>query len=273
MANAVPIFKKWVSDGRRAQFLYFCGMRFIRNNLANAFTLANLFCGIVGIAHLFSGQYVVTFYCLLGSLILDFFDGFVARMMRADSALGTQLDSLADVVSFGVMPAFAMYFMLEPYGTRLSEIDFPFEIKYIALFIALFSCLRLAIFNLDEEQRYYFKGLNTPTNTIFIFGIYYNIMRAQNADGVFGSEAFLDINPWILLLITVASCWLLVSPLKMISMKFKSKALRDNVSKIVLLVGGILLIVFFRWLAMPLLVVYYIVISLLFHREMSDAKN
>jgi CDP-diacylglycerol--serine O-phosphatidyltransferase len=94
------------------------------------------------------------------------FDGFVARALKANSELGVQLDSLADMVSFGFLPGLTMYKALEGFGDQAFGISLPFDIKYIGLLVTLFSCLRLAIFNLDEDQKYYFKGLNTPSNTI-----------------------------------------------------------------------------------------------------------
>ena len=150
-------------------------MNFIKNNLANAFTLANLFSGSIGVINMITGNYHITAICIIVSLILDFFDGFIARAMKSNSELGVQLDSLADMVSFGLLPGLVLFKALEPFGNQLFGLDLPFEIKYIGLFVTLFSCLRLAIFNLDEEQAYYFKGLNTPSNTILIFGLYYYI--------------------------------------------------------------------------------------------------
>lgn len=142
-------------------------MNFLRNNLANAFTLGNLFSGCLGVISLLKGNYEITALCLLISAVLDFFDGFVARALKANSSLGVQLDSLADMVTFGLIPGLTLYTALEETQPEFSWL------KYAGLLVTLFSCLRLAIFNLDEEQKYYFKGLNTPTNTFLIFGLYY----------------------------------------------------------------------------------------------------
>jgi CDP-diacylglycerol--serine O-phosphatidyltransferase len=236
-------------------------MNFFKNNLANAITLGNLFSGCVGIVHLISGDYQTAAICLLISLILDFFDGFVARALKSGSNLGGQLDSLADMVSFGFLPGVAMMKMLERFGNQLFGIDLPFEIKYIGLLITLFSCLRLAIFNIDDEQTYYFKGLNTPTNTVLIFGLFYVYKE-------FGSFGFIVENEVLLLILTLVSSWILVSPVRMISMKFKSKKLADNYSKVVLLVGGILILAIFQFNGIPLIVIYYILVSLIFQRQL-----
>ena len=237
-------------------------MNFIKNNLANAITLGNLFSGCVGAVHLILGDYQTTAICIILSLILDFFDGFVARALKANSNLGTQLDSLADMVSFGLIPGLTMFKILEPFGNELLGIHLPFEIKYFGFFITLFSCLRLAIFNLDEDQKYYFKGLNTPSNTILIFGLFF--AHKENI-----SFSFLFENEIYLLILTAISSWLLISPIKMIAMKFKSMKLQDNYPKLALLIGAILILIIFKTVGIPLVILYYILISLIFQKQLN----
>lgn len=237
-------------------------MNFIKNNLANAITLGNLLSGCVGAVHLILGDYQTTAICIILSLMLDFFDGFVARALKANSNLGTQLDSLADMVSFGLIPGLAMFKMLEPFGNELLGMQLPFEIKYFGFFITLFSCLRLAIFNLDEDQKYYFKGLNTPSNTILIFGLFF-------AQKELGSFSFLFENEIYLLILTAISSWLLISPIKMIAMKFKSMKLQDNYPKLALLIGAILILIIFKTVGIPLVILYYILISLIFQKQLN----
>ena len=235
-------------------------MNFIKNNLANAFTLGNLFSGCVGIVHLISGDYQTTAICIIITLVLDFFDGFVARALNSNSNLGGQLDSLADMVSFGFLPGTTIYLALEQLTfSGLSE--FIPWIKYVGFLITLFSCLRLAIFNLDDDQKYYFKGLNTPSNTILIFGLFYAFKET-------GAFTFLFENKVYLLILTVISSWLLISPIKMIAMKFKSKQIKDNYPKLVLLIGGILILLIFKTVGIPLIIIYYILISLIFQKQL-----
>ncbi|WP_374441469.1 phosphatidylcholine/phosphatidylserine synthase [Epilithonimonas sp.] len=236
-------------------------MNFIKNNLANAFTLGNLFSGCVGIIHLINGDYQATAICIIISLVLDFFDGFIARAMNSSSNLGGQLDSLADMVSFGFLPGVVMMKMLEPFGNQFFGIELPFDIKYFGFLITLFSCLRLAIFNLDDDQKYYFKGLNTPSNTILIFGLFYAWKESANFSFLFDNEIYL-------LILTIISSWLLVSPIKMIAMKFKSKQLKDNYPKLALLIGAILILIIFKTVGIPLVIVYYILISLIFQKQL-----
>lgn len=236
-------------------------MNFIKNNLANAITLGNLFSGCIGAVHLILGDYQTTAICIILSLVLDFFDGFVARALKANSNLGTQLDSLADMVSFGFIPGLTMFKMLEPFGNELFGLQLPFEIKYFGFLITLFSCLRLAIFNLDEEQKYYFKGLNTPSNTILVFGLLYAFKETQ-------SFSFLLENELYLLIFTVVSSWILIGPVKMIAMKFKSMKLQDNYSKLALLIGSILILTIFKIVGIPMVILYYIFISIIFQKQL-----
>ena len=236
-------------------------MNFIKNNLANAFTLGNLFSGSIGVINLISGNYKITALCIVISLILDLFDGFVARLTKTNSNLGAQLDSLADMVSFGLLPGITMFKALEGFDNQFMDFSLPFQLKYLGLFVTLFSCLRLAIFNLDEEQTYYFKGLNTPSTTILLFGMYYAFLETNTFWRVFE-------NPLFLLGLIAVSCWLLVSPIKMIAMKFKSMQLKDNYPKIVLLIGAILLVSILGLAGIPLVIVFYIITSLIFQNQL-----
>ena len=237
--------------------VYLCSMNFIKNNLANAFTLGNLFSGSIGAIQLLYGNYEITALCIVISAVLDFFDGFVARALKSNSDLGVQLDSLADMVTFGVLPGLTMYEMLKPFGNHILGIALPFETQYLGLFITLFSCLRLAIFNIDDEQTYYFKGLNTPSNTFLIFGLYFAHKKT-------GSFSFLMENQILLLLLTILSSWLLISPIKMIAMKFKSTQLKDNYPKLALVIGIVPILIFGGWAGIPLSMIYYMLVSIIF---------
>ena len=185
----------------------------IKKHIPNAITCCNLLCGCLAIVQAFEGNLVWAAYLVGIAAVLDFFDGFVARALKSNSNLGAQLDSLADMVSFGVAPGLIMFNLLEPFGSSFLGLNLPFEIKYLGLLITVFSCLRLAIFNLDEEQTYYFKGLNTPSNTVLIFGISY-ILLEKLSPKIFEMEIY-QIG---LILLTFLSSWLLISPIKMIAM-------------------------------------------------------
>lgn len=240
-------------------------MNFIKNNLANALTLGNLFCGSIAVIATIEHLYQTVAICIILSLVLDFFDGFIARALKSNSNLGAQLDSLADMVSFGLLPGLLIYNAFANNGNVLFGINFPFNISYFGLLITLFSCLRLAIFNLDEDQKYYFKGLNTPSNTILIFGMLYFMASPDSAHPL-----KFHLTNEFLFLFTLLSSWLLVSPIKMIAMKFKSKKIEDNYPKIFLLVGAIFIVAVLGWVGIPLVIVYYIIISIIFQKQLQS---
>ncbi len=242
-------------------------MNFIKNNLANALTLGNLFSGSIAVIQILNHNYAIAALCLALSLVLDFFDGFVARALQSNSNLGAQLDSLADMVSFGLVPGLVMFNAFANNGNELFGINLPFELKYFGLFITLFSCLRLAIFNLDEEQTYYFKGLNTPSNTILIFGILYFLIEPHSSNQ-FANAFKINFSNEILFIFTIISSWLLISPIKMIAMKFKSKKLEDNYPKVFLVIGSLLILAIFRLAGIPLVIIYYILISIVFQKQL-----
>jgi CDP-diacylglycerol--serine O-phosphatidyltransferase len=115
---------------------------------------------------------------------------------------------------------------------------------------------------LDEEQKYYFKGLNTPSNTILIFGLFF-------AHKELGAFKFLFENEIYLLILTAVSSWLLISPIKMIAMKFKSMKLQDNYPKIALLIGSIIILLIFKSVGIPMVIIYYILISIIFQKQLN----
>jgi CDP-diacylglycerol--serine O-phosphatidyltransferase len=176
----------------------------------------------------------------------DFFDGFAARILKVNSAIGKELDSLADVVSFGVLPALVMYKMLETSTT--SSI-----IPYTAFTIAVFSALRLAIFNVDETQRDSFRGLNTPANSIFIT----SLPLLSNQAGSWLYETYM------LLAITFVFSLLMVSRIEIFALKFKNFSWQDNQMRFTFLILSVLLLVSLQLLAIPLIIILYIVLSLI----------
>src|SRR5476651_291942 len=137
----------------------------VKKHLPNAITCANLFSGCVGIVFAFSGNPVFAAYCIFLAAIFDFFDGFASRVLQSFSGIGKDLDSLADMVSFGFLPAAIMYqlFLQAPQIEGVSQ-----YLNFIAFLIPVFSALRLAKFNTDERQTEIFIGLPTPANAILI---------------------------------------------------------------------------------------------------------
>ena len=261
--------------------------------LPNILTLANLFCGSVACILVIDSfnnpsnnipfnsipiEIVLPLFCL--SLIFDFLDGFAARAVKASSDMGKQLDSLADVVSFGLLPGLMMFQLLGGMNSLAflfinMDIIYSF-VPFCGLLITVFSAYRLAKFNLDKEQTYYFKGLPTPANAIFIFSL------AMNEDLL--SHIFDDIFPHsvddsflgyyiFLLVITVLSCWLLVSNIPLFSLKVKNFSWKDNSLVFLFLLIAVILFLIFKMTAVPFIILIYILLSLIFKKKIIKKSN
>ena len=215
-------------------------------HLPNFLTCCNLLCGCFGIVFVLEGREIPAAYFVWLAGIFDFFDGFAARMLKVTSSIGKELDSLADVVSFGILPALVMYKMI---STSSDSSALP----YIRFTIAVFSALRLAIFNVDETQRDSFRGLNTPANTIFIT----SLPLLYNQVGRWLYE------PAVLVAITLLFSLLLVSRIEFFAFKFKSFRWEDNKLRFTFLLLAVLLLISLQYLAVPIVILLYIVFSLL----------
>jgi CDP-diacylglycerol--serine O-phosphatidyltransferase len=178
--------------------------------------------------------------------VFDFFDGFVARLLKVTSPIGKELDSLADVISFGLLPSLVMYKLI---GNSTTNEWLP----YIAFMIAAFSAIRLAIFNIDETQTDNFKGLNTPANSIFISSL--PLLPASITNWLF--------QDWILVTITVVFSLLMVSRIEIFALKFKNFSWADNKLRFTFLILTVLLVIVFQFTALPLIILLYIALSLL----------
>ena len=175
----------------------------------------------------------------------DFFDGFVARALHVSSPIGKELDSLADMVSFGLLPSIVMYKLIS--ASTQNE-----WLPYIAFMIAVFSALRLAIFNVDETQTDSFKGLNTPSNTLFITSL--PLISAHVGGWLY--------QPLVLTIITVVFSLLMVSRLEFFALKFKNFSWGDNKIRFTFLLLSVLLLVVLQLVAIPLIILLYIALSL-----------
>lgn len=215
-------------------------------HLPNFLTCCNLICGVLGILYLFKGstEYPIAAF-VWAACIFDFLDGFVARALKVNSPIGKELDSLADVVSFGVLPSLFMY-------TLLAEKSENPYLPYIAISVAVCSAIRLAIFNIDETQSDSFKGLPTPANALFLTGLPF--IHFTGLQFIF--------QPLPLALITIVFSILLVSRIELFALKFKSFTWESNKIRFTFLLCSILLIVSFTFAAIPLIIILYIVLSL-----------
>lgn len=201
------------------------------------------------------GDYIFAFYCVLASGIFDFFDGMVARLLHVKSLIGKELDSLADVVSFGFLPGALMYSLLK-------NLDVHEYIPYLGFLITIFSALRLAKFNIDERQSSDFIGVNTPMNTFLIISL------------PFIAEKYPEyiLSPIVLISITVVSSLLLVSELRLFSMKLNSLSWESNMYKYLFLLSSVVLILTFQILAIPLVFILYLVFSIVHFRKEDRVK-
>jgi CDP-diacylglycerol--serine O-phosphatidyltransferase len=228
--------------------------------LPNLMTMGSLLCGCVAIVSIFHGQVAHAAIYVSVAAILDFLDGFVARMLHAQSELGKQLDSLADMVTFGVLPGVILFhLMLKSNYFVLYESHGIYRIfKYYMFIVTVFSCIRLARFNLDTRQTSYFIGLPTPINTLLIMSV--SLMVYYNT---FGLQFYL-LNPWVLTGISSLSAGLLVAELPLISLKFKNFRFADNKAQFILLTFSLVLLPVLKFAAIPAIVIIYIILSLIY---------
>jgi CDP-diacylglycerol--serine O-phosphatidyltransferase len=191
------------------------------------------------------GRAIPAAYFVWAAAAFDFFDGFAARMLKVTSPIGKELDSLADMVSFGLLPSLVMYKMIA------ASTDITW-LPYVAFLIAVCSALRLAIFNVDETQSDSFKGLNTPANTLFITSL-------PLVSNQVGNWLYQD---WVLILITTVFSLLMVSRIEIMAFKFKNFSWADNKIRFTFLLLSVLLIAILQVSAIPLIILLYIGLSL-----------
>lgn len=227
----------------------------IKNHIPNLITLLNLLSGIFSIYFGMQGELLFSAYCIFLAAIFDFFDGFAARLLNSQSDIGLQLDSLADVVSFGVAPGFILFHMI---GLSLNlEIDN--YLPFFGFIIPLFSALRLAKFNVDENQTDSFVGVPTPTVALLIASFPIIILQTYaETQGLFYDIIF---NTYFLVGISVAFSLLMVSPLPMFALKFKSYGWKKNRVQYLFATASLLLILILGFAAVPLIVLMYILLS------------
>jgi len=216
----------------------------VTKHIPNAITMLNLFSGCVAAYYAFLGNFEVTFYLILLAGLFDFLDGLAARLLKAYSPMGKELDSLADMVSFGLVPGIVIFTMLDQ--SNLNE-----YLKFIGFLIPVFSALRLAKFNIDENQTKSFIGLPTPANAFFWIGLSYSF------------QSFFVSNPIYLIVLTVIFSSLLVSSIPMFALKVSSLKWKDNIIQYIFLIGVIVLIVIFGWNALTPVIAWYIVSSVI----------
>lgn len=244
-------------------------------NLPNLITSSNFLCGVLAIIFAFFGRIELSSLLLLIAMIFDFLDGFIARKINVDSLIGKDLDSLADLVSFGLAPGILMFITIElKLNGNLNETylkfhDFKFQnysdwLSLCALSIPFFSMFRLAKFNNDSRQSDRFIGVPTPTNTIFFLFfplLYWKI-------GIENTTPFEPTYPWVLdpLVMSITALVfpiLLISEIPLLSLKIKDYSLKNNRFQYILLGISLITIFSFQIYALPIIVILYVTLSII----------
>ena len=216
----------------------------MKKHIPNFITSLNLFSGCIAVLLAFQGNYQGAFIAILLSAVFDFFDGFAARLLKAYSPMGKELDSLADVVSFGVAPGVIVF-------SLLSKAEMHVFLPYLGFIIPVFSALRLAKFNIDERQTSSFIGLPTPANAIFWAGL------------IFSYSDNLVSNVWVLIALTLVFSYLLVAEIPMFALKFKNYNWKNNQIKYLFLLVTIVLLAVFQLNAFAPIIGWYILLSVI----------
>lgn len=233
----------------------------IKKHIPNSITLLNLVCGCLAIISTFHKTFELTALLVIIAAVLDFFDGFAARLLQVHSEMGKQLDSLADMVTFGVVPGFVMYqLIIFDIGSSQAYIgpnEAVWYLAYVAMLIPVFSAYRLAKFNIDTRQSHSFIGLPTPANALFICFLPVFMTPEGN---VF---AELLLKPYVLIIICVVQSYLLIAELPLIAMKFKQFGFAGNEWRYSLIIGSFILLIVLKQKAVPLIIILYVILSML----------
>lgn len=223
----------------------------IKKHIPNAITCGNLVSGCIGISLCYDDKLVLGAIMILVGATFDFFDGFAARMLKVSSPMGKELDSLADMVTFGVLPAVILFKLLQM--TNPSWEYLP----YFAFIIAAFSAIRLANFNIDERQSDGFIGVPTPANALLVGSlplILYTYPEYQDY----------IVNQYLLIGIVIVMSYLLNAEIPLVSLKFKNFGWKGNEARFILIGVSVLLLATLRVAALPLIVVTQVVVSAIF---------
>jgi CDP-diacylglycerol--serine O-phosphatidyltransferase len=233
----------------------------------NTITSLNLVCGCLSVFFAVDGQLGLASVFIFAAAVFDFFDGFSARLLKAYSAIGKELDSLADLVSFGLAPAAIVFTLLELtlFGTNqhIQDIDASLNqwiLLLSSLVIPVAGAFRLAKFNTDDRQSDQFLGMPIPANAIFFASIALVL--------ILGDQKFIEpiiLNKYTLLISIFACSFLMVSELPMFNLKFKNVRLKENALRYFFLATTLLMLIFLQFYALPLIIIWYVLLSAISH--------
>ena len=220
--------------------------------IPNMLTLGNLLCGSAAVVALLAhSNYELAFWLMIASAVCDFFDGFAARLLKISSPLGVQLDSLADMVSFGLVPSVELFCIYDtlPASVELSD-TLSVVLRYLTFIVVAFSALRLAKFNIDDTQHTEFCGLPTPANGLFCLSL---AMLAAAGDIALTREAVVAV--------AVVMAFMLISPVRMFALKFKGFGWKGNEIRYIFILACVAIVALFARFAVPAIILLYMAIS------------
>lgn len=236
-----------------------------KKHVPNLITLCNLAAGLIALMYAFDTNWINAFIWVAIGIFFDFWDGFFARIFKVQSAIGLQLDSLADMVTSGVVPGLVMFQMLANIVDMREEFNLSYDNFYLGLLpyagfiITLASCYRLAKFNVDTRQTDSFIGLPTPANALFILSLPIINLRT-------GGEGFtyeMLSNPYVLVGISLLSAFMLNAEIPLFSLKVKYFNWETNKIQFIFLIVSILLLFFFQFVGIPLIIISYVLLSVI----------
>lgn len=244
----------------------------MKRHIPNLITLLNLFCGCIAVIFAVLNQLEIAALFVFFGIIFDFFDGFAARILNAQSPIGLQLDSLADMITSGLVPGIVMFQLLGMSMTGGWNVDLSSQatndtfwvglkvapLPFFGFLITLASGYRLAKFNIDEDQQTSFVGLPTPANALLILSLplillYHNNDMLNN----------IILNQWFLISITLFSAYLLNAKIGLFALKFKNWSFKDNAIRYLFLIISLVLIITMKFMAIPAIIGFYIISSLI----------
>lgn len=244
----------------------------MKRHIPNFITLLNVFCGCIASVFAVMNQLeIVAIFVFLG-IFFDFFDGLAARLLDIRSELGVQLDSLADMITSGLVPGIVMFQLLNMSATGgwnrtfpatgqettlWGDLDLGNPVPYLGFLITMASAYRLAKFNIDENQQDSFIGLPTPANALLIISLPLIMIYHRND---FLNEIIL--NQWFLIGLAILSCYLLNSKIELFALKFKNWSFKDNAQRYIFIIVCLVLILTMKFIAIPLIIIFYMLSSI-----------
>ncbi len=227
----------------------------IKKHIPNLLTLANLLCGTIATIAAVNSDYLTAALFVVLGIVFDFFDGFAARIFKVSGELGKQLDSLADMVTSGVVPGIIVFKMLTEYN--VGSFSFPSYLPYIGLLLTLGACYRLANFNIDERQSDSFIGIPTPAMSLFVIALPLIPVYSEN-------QFFIDLvqNNYFLIGVALVLTYLMNAEIPLFSLKLKSFGLKENALKYVFLLLSVILLISLEIIAIPAIIILYVCLSI-----------